>query len=342
MSREIKFAILGCGMIASYHADAIRKIENARLVGAYDVSKAACDSFCSKYSIKAFSDKEELLSDKEVDAVCICLPSGLHYENAVLCAEHKKHIVIEKPIALTPEQCSGIVEATDRNNVFVTVISQLRYSDSVRAVKEAVDSGKFGKVVLADISMKYYRSEEYYSLSNWKGTFAMDGGGALMNQGIHGIDLLQYMVGPIKSVQAYSKTLCHSIEVEDTLVAACEYANGAIGTIQATTSVYPGFQRKISICGTDGSVILSENKIKKSEFRNENPFENIEFSSPYINTGSRPDAMGCEMHREQIKEFVNCINTNTPPKLDAREGKRLVEIICAVYESAKSGTKVFI
>lgn len=339
---KMRFAILGCGMIASYHADAINDIENASLIGAYDLNKESLERFCSKYSIKAFSSLNEILESQEIDTVCICLPSGLHCENAVLCAEHKKHIIIEKPIAINNEQCDKIIKAADENGVMVTVISQLRYSQSVKAVKEAVENDKFGKIVLGDISMKYYRSAEYYGSSNWKGTFDMDGGGALMNQGIHGIDLLQYIMGPVVSVQAYAKTLLHDIEAEDTLVAILEYGNGAVGTIQATTSIYPGFQREISVCGTEGSVVLSENVIEKSEFKNENPFENIDCGTTDMKTGSRPDAMGYELHREQINDFINCVNNNTVPMLSAREGKKAVEIICAIYESAKTGKRIFI
>ena len=339
---KMRFAILGCGMIASYHADAINDIENAILVGAFDLNKESLEKFCNKYSVKAFSSLNEMLESENVDTVCICLPSGLHCENAVLCAEHKKHIVIEKPIALDNEQCDRIIKSADENGVMATVISQLRYSGSVNAVKEAVDDGKFGKIVLCDISMKYYRSAEYYSSSNWKGTFKMDGGGALMNQGIHGIDLLQHIMGPVVSVQAYAKTLLHNIEAEDTLVAALEYKNGAVGTVQATTSVYPGFQRKISVCGTEGSVVLSENIIEKSEFKNKNPFENIDFGTMDMKTGSRPDAMRYELHRDQIADFIKCVNNNTVPALSAREGKKAVEIICAIYESARTGKKIFI
>lgn len=342
MSEKLKFAIVGCGMIASYHAKALNEIDGAVLSGAFDADKDALQKFCLNFNIKAFESFDDVLKSDEVDAICICLPSGLHYEFAIKCAKHKKHIVIEKPIALNIEQCDEIISCAEENHIMVTVISQLRYTESVKHLKNAVEKNLFGKITLADISMKFYRDPEYYSSSKWKGTVKMDGGGALMNQGIHGIDLLQYIMGPVKSVQAISKTLFHNIETEDTLVAILEYENGAVGTVQATTSVYPGYQRKISVCGTEGTVVLCEDKIESWDMKNKDFMPVISNDGLNMKTGSRPDGMDFSLHKMQLNDFVECIKNNKKPFIDAYEGKKSVEIICAIYKSAKNGTKIYL
>ena len=342
MKKEISFVIIGCGMIASYHADAIRGIDGARLVGAYDANRQARETFCEKYQIKVYENREELLEAQEIDAVCICLPSGLHYEVALMCAAYKKHVVVEKPMALSVKQCDEIISAAEENDVLVTVISQLRYTESVNALKNAVENHQLGRVTLADISMKYYRDKEYYSQSSWRGTLKMDGGGALMNQGIHGIDLLQYVMGKVISVQAASRTLLHHIETEDTLVALLEYEDGSIGTVQATTSVYPGFQRKLSISGTEGTIVLSEDAIEVWELQNHVARSPTPEMETQLKTGSRPDGMDCSLHQRQLEDFVYCIQHKKQPFIDAKEGRKAVAIICAIYEAAKTGKKIYL
>ena len=214
-----KFAIWGCGLISDIHADAIGKIKSASLSGAFDVNSASLNRFCQKHQAHAFSSPEELINSEKTDAVCICLPSGLHYSAAMQCIQNKKHVIIEKPMALTPSQAEDIICAAKENSVSVCVISQLRYSPAAKKVKEIIKNGKLGTVTLGNAIMKYWRNPDYYANSSWRGTWEMDGGGALMNQGIHGIDLLQYFMGKVVSVFACAKTLVHDIETEDTLTA---------------------------------------------------------------------------------------------------------------------------
>lgn len=336
---DFGFAIWGCGAVSTIHADAISKIDGATIVGAYDINPSSLEAFCEKYKTMAFDDLDTLLDSEKIDAVCICLPSGLHYEAALKCIRKNKHIVIEKPIALTSDQSSGIIEEAEKYGVFVSVISQLRYTDSVRKIKTLVDSGRLGTITLGNAVMKYWRSPEYYERSSWRGTWKMDGGGALMNQGIHGVDLLQYLMGRVKSVFAFSKTLVHNIETEDTLTAVLEYENGAIGTIQATTSVSPGYGRRIEICGSKGSVVLCEDTIEILDVEGE---EKPKKTERHYDTAGNPTNMDSSLHASQLADFMNSVKQGKKPWIDAEEGKKSVDIICAIYKSAQIGQKIYL
>lgn len=337
---DLRFSIWGCGMISRFHADALSEVCGARLVGAYDLNETACDKFCETYGIYSFESSEELVSSDKTDVVCICLPSGLHYEAAMQCIKNKKHVVIEKPIALTSEQAGDIVKAAEENGVYVSVISQLRYSNAIKEVKRIADSGKLGTITLGNAIMKYWRSEDYYKSGSWRGTWEMDGGGALMNQGIHGVDLLQYLMGKVVAVSAFAKTLIHDIQTEDTLTAILEYENGAVGTIQATTSVAPGYGRRIEIHGSKGSIVLCEDTIEICDVEGEE--ESISDTKKDFASASRPDGIDASLHTMQLQDFVNAVNKGEKPWIDATEGKKSVDIICAIYESAKTGKKVYL
>ena len=338
MEKKWSVGILGCGMIAQYHAKAILEIPELCLAGAFDVNEESRRKFCEMYGTREFATAEELMDCPEIDIVCICLPSGFHFSYAKECLQRRKHVVVEKPMTFTVAQAEELVALADNMQVQVAVISQLRYTDGVTQLKGAIADGCFGRIVAANLLMKYYREPEYYRASNWKGTVKMDGGGALMNQGIHGIDLLQYLMGPVVSVQAYAKTLFHAIEVEDTLSAVVEFENGALGTIQATTSIYPGFPRRLEICGTDGTAVLREDSIEFCHFREEE--KNLVCRPSHFDTGSRPDGMDHRLHKLQWMDFVQALATGRRPFVDVREGRKTVEIVEAIYRAAKTGEKV--
>ena len=338
--QEFKFAIWGCGMISKIHADAIEQIDGATLCGAFDLNEEAKNNFCEKYNAKAYASAEEMIESDEIDAVCVCLPSGLHYDAAMACIKNKKHVIVEKPMALKIDQAEDIIKASEEQGVFVMVISQLRYTDAMKQVKRIIDSGKLGTITLGNAVMQYWRSPEYYQSSNWRGTWAMDGGGALMNQGIHGVDLLQYLMGKVVSVSAYAKTLVHDIETEDTLVAVLEYENGAVGTIQATTSVNPGYERRIEICGSKGSIVLREDTIEKCDIEGEDILGDT--NEKKDSSANRPDAIGSSLHAVQLKDFIDAVSENRKPWIDANEGKKALDIICSIYESAKTGKKIYL
>ena len=331
------FALIGCGAIARIHAAAIEQIENAKLVAVYDNFYEFSQKFAAERSCKAYQTIEELLGDSEVDIVNICTPSGLHAELAIKAAKAKKHIVVEKPMAITHEQISELVKAVEENEVKVEVVTQLRFTDAVKKIKNAIDEGKLGKILLADFRGRYYRSPEYYAQGGWRGTWKMDGGGALMNQGIHGIDLIQYLVGGVKSVYADCRTVLHNIETEDTANILVEYQCGAIGVIQGTTAVNPGYPRTIEITGTNGTIVLKEDVIERWDIMGEDAHEAKESES---NSGSDPMAIPFAYHKLQFEDLIDAIENNRAPVVDVYEGKKPVEIILAAYESSKTGKKV--
>ena len=331
------FALIGCGAIARIHAKAIQGIEGAKLLGVYDYSYRYAETFATEYNCIAYKTLEEMLAKPEIDIVNICTPSGLHAEQTIAAAKAKKHIIVEKPMAITKAQLEKVVETIKESGVKVEVITQLRLTPSICKLKKAIDEGRLGKILMADYSMKYYRSPEYYKQGGWRGTWKMDGGGALMNQGIHGIDLIQYLIGGVKSVYAQCRTLDREIEVEDSANILVEYKNGAMGVIQSTTVAMPGRPRQITICGTKGTVIVREDIIESWDIEGEEL--DVEQSSEF-NSGKDPMAFTEYYHKLQFEDLIEAIDKDRKPLVDEEEGRKPVEIILAAYESNRTGKKV--
>ena len=336
------FGIIGCGMISKWHAEAIRDIDNAYLVGVTDINKARAVDFAENNECIAFSDVDSLVQNEDIDVVCICVPSGLHSEYAVKVAKAGKHFVVEKPLAITREQLKAVVDACEENHVKGCVISQLRFSPSVQKAKRAIDDGLIGKLLFADLTMKYYRSPEYYSSVGWRGTRKMDGGGALMNQGIHGIDLIQYLAGPICSVSGICKTLTHDIEVEDTASLTVEFENGAIGTITGATSAFPGFPRYIEINGTKGSIALTEDKITFWSVDGEEIASELDVNGSNSSSHNDPAQISFDLHKKQISDMVDALKNDRSPLVDIYEGKRAVDVILSAYEANEKERRIFL
>jgi predicted dehydrogenase len=267
--------------------------------------------------------------ESDIDVVCICTPSYFHAENAILALKCGKHAVVEKPMALNVADADRVIAAAEQYGKLVSVISQFRFSEDIAEVKRAVEDGLFGKISLCTLTMKYYRSEEYYSSSNWKGTLKYDGGGALINQGIHGVDLVQYVMGGVKSSLGRVATRHHNIEAEDTAVATVEYECGALGTIVASTCATPGFDRKLEIHGDKGYAILTENNLEKLVIDG----KEIEVGErEKSNTSSDPTAVASLMHQRQIENLIRAINGEEEIFIDCNEGKKAVKIITDIYK----------
>ena len=328
MKNKLNFGILGCGAISDFHARAIESIENAVLYGVADKNLAAAYNFAEKYGIKAYSDFEEMLADGEIDAVCICTPSGFHAENAINALNARKHVVLEKPMALSLEDCDRVEKACDESGCKLTVICQLRFSDDVQKIKQLVKENAFGKLVFCDLYMKYWRSEEYYSSSPWKGTVKMDGG-ALMNQGIHGVDAMLYIMGDANIISAKTRTTYHNIEAEDTAVAMLEFENGALGVIEAATCVCPGSSRRIELRGSKGAAVLEENSIVKLVLDG----EEIINTENNLNCGTANDplAMSHLLHAKQISNFVESVSNDEELLIDCKEARRAIDLIGKIY-----------
>ncbi len=329
---KVRFGILGCGMIARFHADAILSLEDAQLVGVADAMPEFAKSFAEKYNIRAYESYEAMLADPQIDAVCICTPSGFHAPNALQALQAKKHVVLEKPMAFTAKETKQLEEEAAKSGCVLTVICQLRFSKDVQKIRKLLAENAFGKLVFCDLYMKYWRDPAYYASSNWKGTRKFDGGGALMNQGIHGVDLLLYLAGDAKLLCAKNRTYFHNIEVEDQSVAMLEFENGALGVIEASTCSNPGFERRLEITGTEGSVVLVENRIEKLILKGEDYTESEESKACATgNTASDPSAMNSALHAQQIGNFIGAIQGQQALVMTAKEGGRAVALIEAIY-----------
>ena len=337
--KKYGFALIGCGAIAGIHSQAIKEMSQAELVGVYDTFSESAERFAKEKNCKAFESMEALLSDSGVDIVCICTPSGLHAELAMRVAKAKKHIVVEKPMAITKESLAELIEVIRENQVKCAVIAQLRFTSAVQKIKKAIADEKLGTIRTVDFTMRYLRTQEYYDKGAWRGTWAMDGGGALMNQGIHGIDLVQYLVGGVASVYAQCRTLARNIEVEDTANLLVEYKCGAIGVIRCTTLAKPGYPRRIEITGDNGTIVLKEDVIERWDIDGETcECDGITCS----NSGCNSMAIPYEYHKLQFNDLIDAIENNRKPLVDELEGRKPVDVILSAYESEKTGKKVLL
>lgn len=342
----IGFGIVGCGMIANFHARAIADIRGARLVGAYSRRLKSADEFTATHGGTAYETLDQLLGDPAVDVISICTPSGAHMEPALAAAKAKKHVIIEKPLEITLKRCDAIITACRKNRVKLFTIFPSRYHESSRLLKKAIDQKKFGKLTIGDAYVKWYRTQEYYDSGAWRGTWDLDGGGALMNQAIHNVDLLSWLMGPVVEITAQADMLAHQrIEVEDVVVATLRFANGALGVIEATTAAFPGALKKIEIHGTQGSAAIEEEDIITWEFANMTKADTalVNKMAGTTQTGggaADPAAIGHQAHAALFRDAIRAIQGKASNSIDGKEGRRSVEIILAIYQAASSGKAV--
>ena len=265
--------IIGAGLIADFHAKAIQSLPNARLVGICGSNPEKVSLLSKKYSCKAFSNTAELLHSGDIDIVTIATPSGAHMDPAVAAARSGKHVICEKPLEISLARIDKMIKAHSEAGTSLGGIFNFRFNDILKVLKKAVDDGRFGTITYASVHVPWWRNEAYYT-NSWHGTSEMDGGGALMNQAIHMIDILQYLMGPVESLQAYVSTLAHQIEVEDTAAVVLQFRNKALGVIYGTTASFPGQFRRLEITGTRGTVIQVENSFKVWQFDDQTDADN--------------------------------------------------------------------
>jgi predicted dehydrogenase len=340
--KEYGFAIVGCGMISRFHAMAINDLKRGRLVAVSSRSKKNARRVGEEFGVDWTTDYRELLARDDVHIVTICTPSGAHKQYALKATRAGKHVIVEKPLEISLDRCDAIISECKKAKVTLGVIFPSRFHEASQLIKREIDSGRFGKLALGDAYVKWWRSQEYYDEGGWKGTRRYDGGGALMNQSIHAVDLLLYLMGPVKRVSATVKTLAHSnIEVEDTAVATLEFKNGALGTIEGATSVYPSFLKRIEISGDKGTVVLEEEDIKEWRFRKETSRDRAirkKFAARTKSGGgaSDPSAISFEGHRRQLEDFIRALDKKQKPLVDGVEGRKSVELILAIYRSSRT------
>ncbi len=342
------FGIIGCGVIGPWHARAINTTEKAQLVAVCDILPERANNLSLEYAneAKIYTNYLDLIKDPAVDIVSICTPSGMHSEMAVAAANAGKHILCEKPIDIQLDKIDRILEATEKNKVKLAGVFQRRTYEDSKKIKGALEQGLLGKMVLGDAYLKYYRSQAYYKSANWRGTWTLDGGGALMNQGIHGIDLLLWFMGDVEMVYAKASALVRNIEVEDTAIALLQYKNGAYGVIQGTTSVNPGEATRLELNGKYGTIIFEESKITRWAVTQEEDGlandQEIQADKIEHSAVSDPRDIGLLGHIRHVEDLIQAIETDGQPMVTGESARKSVELILAIYESARQGKEVFL
>lgn len=340
--RTYGFGILGAGTIAPTHCRAIQAIPNARLVSVCDIDEPKARSLALRFGMRhSCADPRELLERDDVDVVHVLTWSGNHAELGMQAARAGKHVVCTKPVDVTLEQIDRLIQTCRLNEVKLGVTYQFRGYESYRRLKAAIDNGRLGRLFLGNAFLKWYRSQEYYDSAEWRGTWALDGGGALMNQGIHYVDLLQWLMGPVRTVSGLVATQNHRIEVEDCASAALRFESGALGCLQATTCTYRGLPARVEIHGERGNVIVEDDRIRLWDVEGEAPSTDAEAT----NTGSSAspgsgldDAVA--VHTAQIRDMLAAIEEDRDPAISGEEARKAVELILAVYRSASRGAPV--
>lgn len=346
-STKLKIGIVGLGVISDIHIEALKQINEAQITAVCTRNIKKAESVAADLGCKAYTDYRNLAKDPDVDVVILCTPSGTRLEMTEYIASCKKHIISEKPLEVNTKRIDGMLEACKKNGVFIASIFHKRYHPVYKYIKNLVDSGRLGEIVTADVLMKWYRPTEYYNNSTWRGTMALDGGGALMNQCVHFVDLVQWFNGGVKSVFAKTSRRVHkNIEAEDTAVAVLEYKNGAFGLIEATTSSYPGFSTLITVNGSRGGVICENEKIREIKLIDETEEDRqILKDSNYGEHGNDAKTnvkKDISLHKAQLSEAVTAILRGEQPPVDGAEARKAVEIITSMYKSAKTGKEIFI
>jgi len=343
MHDSLGFAIIGCGVIGRTHAQAISSIKGAHVAVACSRTLEKASELAEQYGAACCTDFREAVAHPEVEAVSVCTPSGLHAEPSLAALEAGRHVLVEKPMEITCEKADQMIAAAHRAHRRLGVIFQNRFNPAVQYLKEAIDTGKLGRLTLGEASIKWYRSPDYFRSAGWRGTWALDGGGALMNQGIHFVDLLLWLMGPVQSVTAYVDTLLHPIEVEDTLVASLRFRCGALGVIEATTTAFPHLSDRLEIVGTQGSVRIEDGQLRFKYFADEDGSD-VDLYGLRSERGWRAaqevSLTGEGGHAAQIADFVSAIRENRPPAVNGLEGRRALALTLAIYEAARTGREV--
>ncbi|MFC1538144.1 Gfo/Idh/MocA family protein [Candidatus Latescibacterota bacterium] len=345
MNEPFGFGIIGTGNISIWHAEGINAHPDCEIVAAYNRTLSKAETFAEKYNCDVEKDWRELIERDDIHAVCICSASGLHSEQSIAASHAGKHVLVEKPMAIHLEDAAEMIIAARENDTKLGVIFQKRTVNDVNRLKKAVSDGVFGKILFGDASIKWWRNQAYYDSGAWRGTWDYDGGGCTMNQGIHGIDILQYIMGvEVEKVYAKIATAAHDIEVEDVAIALLTYKNGAFGRIQTSTAVNPGQGNIIEINGTLGTAILTDDTItgwavsdsKETPAKDEIIAESAERSA----SASNPMDLSMSGHIAHVRNFVNAVRNGEELICSGEEGIKSLRIIIALYESARRGEEV--
>ena len=337
----LQFVLVGCGRIAKRHAELLGRgqIKGAALAAVCDIDPARARAFSDEYKVPCFTDMREMFAAVPANVASILTPSGMHPEHAIAAAAAGLHVVVEKPMALRLEDADAMIRACDEARVKLFVVKQNRFNVPVLKAREALEEGRFGQLVLGTIRVRWCRDQRYYDQDSWRGTWAQDGG-VLANQASHHIDLLEWFMGPVRSVHARAKTALVNIEAEDTAVATVEFVNGALGVIEATNATRPkDLEGSLSILGSSGSVVIggfAVNRMLHWQFGDERPEDSEVLSSFSVNP---PNVYGYG-HQAYYEHVVQCLGSDAAALVDGLEGRRSLELITALYESIETGENV--
>lgn len=341
MKKKLKIGIIGCGTIANIHAEAIKQSKNAELHSIYSRTESKAKKCAEKFEINWHTDWDSFISDTDLDIVSICTPSGNHLDYGAKAAEFGKHIIVEKPIEITLDRARKLIDKCKKHDINLSVIYQSRFMPKIADLKNKIEQNKIGNIFIGDAYIKWYRNQEYYNSGVWRGTFALDGGGVLINQAIHTIDLLQWFMGDIETVYGKIGTFTHAnIEGEDNAVAVLKYKSGAIGVVEGSTSVQPAQSRRIELHGEKGTAIVSNDAVQilmPEQKANAKELVNGEETS---GASSPLEGFSIEPHKIQFEAIVDAINNNSQPPISGEESLKSLAIVLAIYESSKNNSTI--
>ncbi len=327
--------LIGGGSITETHAQATRAIAGVEIAAIFGTNAEKVGRLCREYGGKPFQNLETFLAYRPMEMVVIGSPSGLHAAQGIAAARHGLHVLTEKPIDISTARADALIEAAKQSGVKLGVLFQDRLKPNIVQLKKWIESGVLGNPILLDARVKWIRPTEYYASSKWRGTLAMDGGGALINQAVHTVDLLLWLFGDVVRVQARMTTALHKIEAEDTVVATLAFANGALGVFQATTAAFPGYPRRVELSGSEGTIILEQDRIVAIDLRNPPPGVAPNHSGDANRSASSGQISDFSGHQAVIEDFLAAIRNDTSPACDGREGRRSIALVEAIYRAAR-------
>ena len=331
----IRIGIIGAGNISRTHALAARDIPGVEVASVWSRTPAAASALAREVGAEAFRELEELLDHRPLDMVIVGTPSGLHAEHASLAARRGIHVLAEKPLDVDVARVDALLADCEQAGVTLGVIFQDRTAPDLVWLRNIIAAGALGRPLLVSAHVKWYRPPEYYAASSWRGTWALDGGGAVMNQGIHTVDLLLWLFGDVDRVAAITRTALHAIEVEDTAVASLQFASGAVGTLEVTTAAYPGFPRRVELTGSEGTVTIEGDRVVSVSLRSEPPIARPQHDGNANASASSPVVSDIRGHRRVIEDFIDAVQLHRSPLCDGRDGRRSVALVQAIYRSAR-------
>jgi predicted dehydrogenase len=335
----IHIGLIGGGNITETHARAAHAIPGVEISAIHGTNAEKIASLSHEHGATPYQDFAAFLKHRPLDLVIIGSPSGLHATQGIAAARHGQHVLTEKPIEISTARADALIDAAKQSKVQLGVIFQDRMKPHIRQLKSWLDQGLLGKVLFVDARVKWYRPPEYYANSRWRGTLALDGGGALINQGVHTVDLLLWLLGDVVRVQARTATLLHKIEAEDTAAAILEFSSSALGILHATTAAYPGYPRRVEISGTEGTVILEHDRIIAANLRNA-PAAAESAALDENQSASSAAVTDFRGHQTVLEDFLQAIQNNRTPACDGLEGRRSIALVESIYRAAKTPDRV--